>query len=77
MALAHAHMPLYGVQFHPESVATSYGNALLANFRDMTAAHHGLLLPHDMPPATANGAPLTLAVLMVYTRWLSCRCAKQ
>lgn len=56
MALAHARLPLYGVQFHPESVATSYGDALLANFRDMTAAHHGLLLPRELPVTAANGA---------------------
>ena len=32
MALAHRTLPMYGVQFHPESVATSHGKRLLANF---------------------------------------------
>jgi anthranilate synthase/aminodeoxychorismate synthase-like glutamine amidotransferase len=32
MALAHRTHPVYGVQFHPESVATSHGKRLLANF---------------------------------------------
>jgi anthranilate synthase component 2 len=32
MALCHRTRPLYGVQFHPESVATSHGKRLLANF---------------------------------------------
>jgi anthranilate synthase/aminodeoxychorismate synthase-like glutamine amidotransferase len=32
MALSHRELPLYGVQFHPESVATSHGKRLLANF---------------------------------------------
>ena len=32
MALCHRRMPVYGVQFHPESVATLQGKHLLANF---------------------------------------------
>jgi anthranilate synthase component 2 len=32
MALCHRDSALYGVQFHPESVATRAGKQLLANF---------------------------------------------
>ncbi len=32
MGLRHRHRPLYGVQFHPESILTPSGPALLANF---------------------------------------------
>ncbi|WP_139481325.1 anthranilate synthase component II [Bradyrhizobium ivorense] len=32
MALANRHQPTYGVQFHPESVLTEQGDALLMNF---------------------------------------------
>lgn len=32
MALQHSQWPLYGVQFHPESVLTDSGHRLLANF---------------------------------------------
>jgi anthranilate synthase component 2 len=32
MALRHRELPLHGVQFHPESIASEYGHELLANF---------------------------------------------
>ncbi len=44
MAVEHRHRPQWGVQFHPESIATEHGKQLLANFRDLT------------PPRAAQGA---------------------
>ena len=38
MALQHRELPRFGVQFHPESICTEYGDALLRNFRDLTVA---------------------------------------
>ena len=32
MGFRHAELPIHGVQFHPESIATEYGHELLANF---------------------------------------------
>jgi anthranilate/para-aminobenzoate synthase component II len=32
MALSHRTLPIFGVQFHPESIATQHGKRLLANF---------------------------------------------
>jgi len=36
MGLAHRTLPVYGVQFHPESVLTEAGHDLVANFLGMT-----------------------------------------
>ena len=32
MALHHVSRPIFGVQFHPESILTEHGHALLKNF---------------------------------------------
>ena len=32
MAVEHIHYPIYGVQFHPESIMTEYGKEMLRNF---------------------------------------------
>ena len=34
MALHHKTRPIYGVQFHPESILTEHGHALLKNWLD-------------------------------------------
>jgi len=36
MALQHRDWPVYGVQFHPESIGTPLGRRILANFLALT-----------------------------------------
>ncbi len=38
MGLAHSRLPVHGVQFHPESIASQHGHLMLKNFLDIAAA---------------------------------------
>jgi para-aminobenzoate synthetase len=76
MAVHHRDLPRWGVQFHPESIATHYGREILANFAELThQAHrdHRLRGPHRaqerqpveaprpaQPPPAAPGSALQL-----------------
>jgi len=37
MGLAHTSLPVHGVQFHPESIASEHGHLMLKNFLDIAA----------------------------------------
>jgi anthranilate synthase component 2 len=39
MGLQHKTHPVHGVQFHPESIASEHGHALLANFLELAGMH--------------------------------------
>jgi len=61
MALEHVEHPLYGVQFHPESIASEYGHAILANFLGLAGINwhpvkSGLILPQDTNHAAQPAA---------------------
>lgn len=43
MGFRHVELPIHGVQFHPESIATEHGHAMLANFLKIA----GLSVPAD------------------------------
>ena len=38
MGLAHRRLPVHGVQFHPESIASEHGHLMLKNFLDLAAS---------------------------------------
>ncbi|MFF0494628.1 aminodeoxychorismate synthase component I [Nocardia sp. NPDC004068] len=48
MGVRHRHRPQWGVQFHPESVASEHGRAILANFARLT---------RETPPRRAAPTP--------------------
>ena len=55
MGLAHKHLPVHGVQFHPESIASEHGHLLLQNFLDIAAhwnAANGRARKRDTARAT-------------------------
>ena len=50
MGLAHRTLPVHGVQFHPESIASEHGHLILRNFLDIAAAWNASI---GRRPATA------------------------
>lgn len=61
MACRHRTRPLWGVQFHPESIGSEHGARLLQNFRDLTRAHGRRVARSTRPAATAPRAPVATA----------------
>lgn len=54
MALRHRDLPRWGVQFHPESIASHYGREIIRNFGELTRAARA-----DRP-ATAEPSPVAV-----------------
>ncbi|MGC1852605.1 MAG: aminodeoxychorismate synthase component I [Solirubrobacterales bacterium] len=70
MAVEHQERPLWGVQFHPESICTEHGRRLLANFRDLSegflggasGASRGGRRGHPRPDKCRSGETGTLSI---------------
>ncbi|GAA6035545.1 hypothetical protein JCM8097_000308 [Rhodosporidiobolus ruineniae] len=45
MALRHEERPLYGVQFHPESIESTYGARIIGNFFSLALSFHSFSSP--------------------------------
>jgi para-aminobenzoate synthetase len=56
MGIEHRSLPQWGVQFHPESVCTQYGEAIIANFRDL-ARGHARPSPTRQSPSPTSAPP--------------------
>jgi len=58
MGLMHETLPVHGVQFHPESIASEHGHLMLRNFLELAAAWNALRGRRAAPrraPAHAAG----------------------
>jgi para-aminobenzoate synthetase len=63
MGIEHRHRPIWGVQFHPESISTEYGHVLIENFYKMARASKPtrslgvkrLVTPSQRPVARFSG----------------------
>jgi anthranilate synthase component 2 len=61
MAVEHRELPVYGVQFHPESILTEHGHGVLANFLNLAGLESRVPIP-DLrcelsPPAATFPLP--------------------
>jgi anthranilate synthase component 2 len=54
MGMAHTSLPVHGVQFHPESIASEHGHLILQNFLDLAAAFNA---QRGRRPARQQPAP--------------------
>ncbi|MFF8102512.1 aminodeoxychorismate synthase component I [Streptomyces sp. NPDC016640] len=68
MAVAHRSRPVWGVQFHPESIESAGGHGVLANFVALAARHHAGDGAAPLIPRAAGGAPGEVPAVAAFRR---------
>ncbi|MDO9412845.1 MAG: aminodeoxychorismate/anthranilate synthase component II [Pseudolabrys sp.] len=61
MGMAHETLPMHGVQFHPESIASEHGHLMLQNFLELAAAWNVAQGRKTSAPKTAQVRASALA----------------
>lgn len=61
MGMAHESLPMHGVQFHPESIASEHGHLMLQNFLELAAAWNAAQGRTTSAPKTAPARETALA----------------
>jgi anthranilate synthase component 2 len=61
MGLMHESLPIHGVQFHPESIASEHGHLMLKNFLDLSAAWNAQRGRRPQPVPARTAAPMHVA----------------
>ena len=54
MGLRHRELPLWGVQYHPESISTEYGAKLVSNFRELARSSKRHTVARTRPDARSE-----------------------
>lgn len=57
MAIKHTHRPIWGVQYHPESICSEYGQQLLMNFKTLSEEYLSCRYHLEVKKITADMTP--------------------
>jgi len=59
MAIAHRTLPVHGVQFHPESIASEHGHTIIKNFLDLASEWNSAIgrRPSSVTPSRGRPVP--------------------
>jgi anthranilate synthase component II len=61
MGLMHSKLPVHGVQFHPESIASEHGHLMLKNFLDIADTWNANTGRRKLKPTVRHAAPMPAA----------------